>query len=202
MLTFTRAVISETWYADMKTFLFLLTKKKTSPQIDAHHYCSHLNDDLAQCVIYDSASPNARLIGIEYVISEKLFLQLPPEEQRLWHSHEFEVKGGLLTAPGIPQAVENQLMGELVRTFGKTFHTWQVDRHDFPFGVPQLMMAYTHENQVPQSWVQRRDAEERISIAHQRNERKHMKGPSSNGNADCWMHGKAVLMTSKDVDKV
>lgn len=42
-------------------------------QVHAHHFCSHVNEDFRQCIIYDSPEPTARLIGIEYIISEKLF---------------------------------------------------------------------------------------------------------------------------------
>lgn len=30
-------------------------------------------------------------IGIEYIVSEKLFESLSPDEQKLWHSHDYEV---------------------------------------------------------------------------------------------------------------
>lgn len=53
-------------------------------QIVAHHYCHHLNEDVHQCVIYDSNAPNARLIGVEYIISERLFKLLPEEERKYW----------------------------------------------------------------------------------------------------------------------
>jgi hypothetical protein len=34
-------------------------------------------------------------------------------------------------------------------TYGKTFHTWQVDRGDvLPLGPPQLMMSATADGQV------------------------------------------------------
>jgi hypothetical protein len=52
---------------------------------------SHLNEDVRQCVIYDSPDKNGRLIGVEYIISAKLFEQLPPEEKKYWHSHVYEV---------------------------------------------------------------------------------------------------------------
>lgn len=61
-------------------------------QVEAHHYCSHLNEEVRQCVIYDSAEPGARLIGIEYIISRRLFDSLPAEEKKFWHSHTFEVR--------------------------------------------------------------------------------------------------------------
>lgn len=32
-------------------------------QVRAHHYCSHVNEEMRQCLIYDSGERNARLIG-------------------------------------------------------------------------------------------------------------------------------------------
>jgi hypothetical protein len=60
-------------------------------QVEAHHYCSHLNEEVRQCILYDSDSPNARLIGVEYIISRRLFEALPEEEKKYWHSHVYEV---------------------------------------------------------------------------------------------------------------
>lgn len=42
-------------------------------QVHAHHLCTRVNEDFRQCIIYDSPKADARLIGIEYIISEKLF---------------------------------------------------------------------------------------------------------------------------------
>lgn len=115
-------------------------------QIIAHHYCSHLNEEVRQCVIYDSHDKKARLIGVEYIISAKLFSQLPAEEKKYWHSHIYEVKSGLLVAPGVPESAEHKEMGKLIGTYGKTWHFWQVDRGDpLPYGPPTLMMALTQD---------------------------------------------------------
>jgi hypothetical protein len=76
-----------------------------SQQVEAHHYCMHYNQDMRQCAIFDSpeadarvigVEADARVIGVEYIISEKLFDTLSDEEKKLWHSHEYEVKGGIL----------------------------------------------------------------------------------------------------------
>jgi hypothetical protein len=61
-------------------------------------------------VIYDSNAPNARLIGVEYIISERLFKLLPEEERKYWHSHSYEVKSGMLVAPGVPDIAEKREM--------------------------------------------------------------------------------------------
>jgi hypothetical protein len=65
--------------------------------LELHHYATVVNDDFQQCAVYDSEKPDARLIGIEYVVSEKLFDTLPPEEQKLWHSHYFDTMSGTLS---------------------------------------------------------------------------------------------------------
>lgn len=36
-----------------------------SRQIIVEHYCSHWSDEVLQCVLYDSNTPGARLIGVE-----------------------------------------------------------------------------------------------------------------------------------------
>lgn len=38
-------------------------------------------------LLADSDQSGARLIGVEYIISERLFKDLPPEEKKFWHSH-------------------------------------------------------------------------------------------------------------------
>lgn len=45
-----------------------------------------------QCLIYDAPTNPARLIGVEYMITRKLYEGLDAEERKLWHSHEYEVK--------------------------------------------------------------------------------------------------------------
>jgi len=59
---------------------------------------------MRQCAIFDSLEANARLIGVKYIISEKLF----DEEKKLWHSHDYEIKGGILLMPGVPKAIERK----------------------------------------------------------------------------------------------
>ncbi|CEJ58696.1 Putative DUF1264 domain protein [Penicillium brasilianum] len=124
--------------------------------VEANHYCTHLTEDVRQCLIYDSPKPNARLLGVEYMVSPRIFKTLPPEERKLWHTHEFEVKSGLLIMPtpkGMPTAVweaaETAEMEDIAPIYGKTYHMWQVDRGDaVPMGPPQLMGSFTSPESV------------------------------------------------------
>lgn len=42
-------------------------------QMEAHHYCSIVNEDVTQCVIYDGNARDAKIMGVEYIVSAKLF---------------------------------------------------------------------------------------------------------------------------------
>lgn len=79
-------------------------------QMEAHHYCRQVNGEFFQCVIFDGNTRDANLIGIEYIISERLFDELAPEEQARWHPHNFEVFSGELVAPGLPDAAETAML--------------------------------------------------------------------------------------------
>src|SRR3954469_23320531 len=83
-------------------------------QMEAHHFCSVLNEDVNQCVIFDGNKRDAKIMGVEYIISRKLFDTLQPDEKKLWHSHVHEVKSGLLIAPGIPKKAEHEFMEKMV----------------------------------------------------------------------------------------
>src|SRR5690606_15372079 len=123
-------------------------------QVEAHDYCSRLNEEFYQCIIYDGNGPDAKLIGIEYIISERLFNELPEDEKQLWHSHDYEVKSGALVMLGIPGGVEKEAMEKLITTYGKTFHTWQVDRRDeLTHGITQLRMPFTRDRQANQQII-------------------------------------------------
>ncbi|SPO21874.1 uncharacterized protein UTRI_01862_B [Ustilago trichophora] len=70
--------------------------------VPAVHYCScSASGDHFQCLIYDSDDPDAKLIGIEYMITEDKFLELPEDEKKCWHSHVHEVMSGSLVLVGL-----------------------------------------------------------------------------------------------------
>lgn len=95
------------------------------------------------------------------MVPKHVYETLDAEEQKLWyqtrlpyistaarlithnrHSHEFEVKSGMLVLPK-PAAMsseqwekaEVEAMNEVVGLYGKTWHFWQVDKGDeLPLG--------------------------------------------------------------------
>ncbi|EPF65653.1 OBAP family protein [Pseudomonas syringae] len=162
-------------------------------QMEAHHYCSILNEEVIQCVIYDGNMEDAKLMGVEYIISERLFATLPTAEKALWHSHVHEVKSGQLIAPGIPEPAEHALMQKLVHTYGKTWHTWHTDQDKaLPLGVPQLMMGFTADGQADPSMVKHRNERFGIDNAAKKKAREDIPTPAILPGADAWRQGKVI----------
>ncbi|KAG1331573.1 oil body-associated protein 1A-like [Cocos nucifera] len=169
-------------------------------QVEAHHFCSHQNEDMRQCLIYDGPGAEARLIGVEYIVAEGQFLALPDEEKPLWHSHEYEVKSGVLFMPGVPGAVERRDLEKLSKTYGKTIHFWQVDRGDaLPLGLPSLMMAFTRDGQLDDKLAQ--DVENRygVSFTKERDNRAYMSGPDHGIHPLANGNGKGLKMELREV---
>lgn len=168
---------------------------KMSAQMEAHHYCSILNEDVIQCVIYDGNSKQAKLMGVEYIVSAAVFETLPEYEKPMWHSHVHEVKSGQLVAPGIPQIAEHALMEKLVTTYGKTWHTWHTDAQKaLPVGVPQLMMGFTADGQADPAMVASRDSRFGISSTDKRSDRASIPAPPIAAGADGWQHGRTIQL--------
>lgn len=171
-------------------------------QLITYHFCSCIDENRRQCLLYDSSEPKAKLIGVEYIISEKLFSELPEEEKKFWHSHKFEVESGLLvmnTKSMVPEAAaamaEKPALEILVNTYGKTWQLWPVDDQGccssvVPTGVPKLLMSYTDETQINEDLLQKRDNALGISTQKKREERTEIKGNKILDGADQWVQGK------------
>jgi len=106
----------------MEVYLIGFHPMKEDPghQMEAHHFCTQVNEDFAQCVLFDGNSEDAKLTGIEYIISERLFETLPEEEKQYWHPHNYEILSGQLVAPGLPDVAEIELLDSKMNSYGKT----------------------------------------------------------------------------------
>ncbi|WP_436892661.1 OBAP family protein [Siccibacter turicensis] len=164
-------------------------------QMEAHHYVTILNEDVMQAVIYDGNTKDAKLMGVEYIISERLFKTLPPEEKKLWHSHQHEVKSGSLVAPGLPQAADHALMEKVVNTYGKTWHTWHTDRDKtLPLGIPALMMGFTADGQLDPALVAERDRRLGVDTKAIRAARSDIVARPVVKGADAWQQGDVIQL--------
>lgn len=166
-------------------------------QVEAHHYCSKINEEFTQCIIYDGNEKKALMIGVEYIVSERLFKSLPEEEKKLWHSHQYEVKSGQLIAPGLPSLAEHELMEDIVNTYGKTWHLWHVhEDKNLPVGSPKLMMGFTADGQIDPHLLQQRDKKFDVSSKENRKKRKDIKANAVLPGANAWEKGEIKQLPS------
>ncbi|HZX27553.1 MAG TPA: OBAP family protein [Telluria sp.] len=148
-------------------------KEQPEVQVEAHHYCHQMNEDFAQCMLFDGNTGDANLTGIEYIVSARLYATLPPEERRYWHPHNGEILSGHLVAPGIPAAAEKALMKQKLNSYGKTWHTWHTGAEGtpLPLGPPQLAWSFNRDGEARPGLVQDRDQRLGVSAAEARQRR-------------------------------
>jgi hypothetical protein len=146
-----------------------IAKKDPSFQIVTQHYCTahtaegHKSEQLIQCLLFDSRGKNARLLGVEYIISNERYVALPDTEKKFWHPHSYEVLGGGLIAPGMDAEAERNFMKGVLTTWGKAWHTWPDPTTDVPIGEPLLIWSLTGDGHVNEQVVSRRDREFGVS---------------------------------------
>jgi len=142
---------------------FHLAKKDAKFVLEAHHYCAAVNDEVHQCVIFDKVGDGARILGVEYIISDRIYRTLPAAERKYYHPHAYEIISGQLLAPGLAPEAEDKLMAGLLTTWGKTWHTWPDPKTALPMGEPLLMWAATRDGHIPPELLAARDREMKIS---------------------------------------
>jgi hypothetical protein len=146
-------------------------------QMEAHHYCRQVNEEFAQCALFDGNGRNANLNGIEYIISARLFAQLPEEEKKYWHPHNYEILSGQLVAPNIPIRVEREVMEAKINSYGKTWHVWMTGTYGrapdaLPLGEPVLAWSFNRDGEASPGLVEQRDARLQVDTGVRRSARR------------------------------
>ena len=145
-------------------------------QMEAHHYCHQMNQDFAQCVLFDSNTKAANINGVEYIISEKIFESLPEAEKKYWHPHNGEILSGQLVAPGIPKVAEKSLMKSKMNSYGKTWHFWNTGHEGsapdkLPLGEPTLAWSFNRDGEAMPGLVEKRDKKMDLNTTQTRKNR-------------------------------
>jgi hypothetical protein len=145
-------------------------------QVEAHHFCRQVNEDLMQCALFDGNTAAASLTGIEYIISGRLFATLPAEEQRYWHPHNGEILSGQLVAPGLPDVAEKAMLRTKMNSYGKTWHTWDTSHGaapggSLPLGEPALAWSFSRLSEIRPDLQEARDRRMGIDTEAKRQER-------------------------------
>lgn len=148
-----------------------VAKKDPKIQIVTQHYCGMIGEEMHQCLLFDAMGHKARLLGVEYIISDRLFRNLPDEEKKYWHPHTYEVLAGGLIAPEMTADDEMKFMKGLLTTWGKTWHTWPNPKTPVPMGEPLLMWSLTADGQQDPKVVAERDKAFGVETAKVREKR-------------------------------
>ncbi|HET9864558.1 MAG TPA: OBAP family protein [Steroidobacteraceae bacterium] len=166
--------------AQLDAYLVGLHPMKDHPdmQVEAHHYCRQVNADFAQCALFDGNTADANLNGIEYIISARLYAQLPEGEKRYWHPHNYEILSGQLVGPGLPDAAEKAFLATKMNSYGKTWHVWNTghfgknDADRLPVGDPELAWSFTRDGEALPGLVQRMEQRVGVDVGKKRKERR------------------------------
>ncbi|HEY0335241.1 MAG TPA: OBAP family protein [Stenotrophomonas sp.] len=151
-------------------------KEQPGHQMEAHHFCRQVNEDFAQCALFDGNTADANLNGIEYIISERLFEQLPAQERGFWHPHNAEILSGQLVAPHLPKVADHALVRTKMNSYGKTWHTWQSrpgsqPADALPIGPAMLAWSFNRDGEADPALVATRDRVMDISTPALRQDR-------------------------------
>jgi len=160
-------------------------------QMILHKYGTHLNEDFSQFLIYDLDDSKGRLIGVEYVVTERLFKTFSQDEKKLWHSLYYEVKSGILLSPR--NANENACMNKLLDCYAKTLIFWEPYKESLPLGGPHLWMSFTSDSQVNLDLLHERDRMLQINSEEKRKERMHLPVPILDPKCDTWFKEGEVI---------
>lgn len=157
---------------------FHLMKENPDHQSEAHHYCRQVNEEFMQCALFDSDGDDGNLIGIEYIISERLFEGLANEEKKFWHPHNYEILSGQLVAPGIPAVAEKEMMSRKMNSYGKTWHLWDTGSFGkkggdaVPLGEPMLMWSFNADGEADPDMIAARDKRMNLDSKEVREQRR------------------------------
>lgn len=143
-----------------------MAKADAKRQFVTQHYCAgHPRGDAGavfQCVLFDGTGADAKLVGVEYIISDEAYRKLPDAEKAFWHAHTYEVLGGGLIAPNMPADDEKKFMSAILTTWGKAWHTWPDTTTNVPVGEPLLIWSLMADGQADPKVVAQRDKDFKV----------------------------------------
>jgi hypothetical protein len=96
------------------------------PTLRVWHFCKPNDKIMMICQLYDSNSPNATLIGVEYMITADAYKNLPDREKPNWHYHkeEFAPNRADPKLPLVSDQQQNATLKKLAESIGKVIITW------------------------------------------------------------------------------
>lgn len=119
-----------------------------------HHYCKVISEaPIIQCLMFNSTDPNARLLGIEYIVAKSQTRTSVPlgAWNKYWHDHAIEIAAGVVGLPDMNKE-DAAATAELVSTTdGIVFITWPASQK-FPTSEVKMAQAISHEIMTPEEY--------------------------------------------------
>lgn len=128
------------------------------PTLRVYHFCKPNDKIMMLCQLYDSCSPNATLIGVEYMIDSKTYQVLPDREKPNWHYHkeEFSPDRANPKFPLLNDQQQKEWLLKLSESYGRVILNWnpmdtlpifppEVQQVQHPFMVNQTVNNSTEK---------------------------------------------------------
>lgn len=128
------------------------------PTLRVYHFCKPNDKIMMVCQLYDSTSPNATLIGVEYMIDSKTYQAIPDREKPNWHYHkeEFSPDRANPKFPLLNEQQQKEWLAKLSESYGKVILNWnpvdtlpvfppQIQQVQHPFMVNQSVTNQTEK---------------------------------------------------------
>ena len=106
------------------------------PNERIHHWCKQISKDFIECQLYTSDAPDAELVGIETIVSPRVYGTFSTEEKQLWHWHKYEVPRVNASLPDLSKDDAAKVVAKLLPTYGKIYILWDPMTDPNPIGQP------------------------------------------------------------------
>jgi hypothetical protein len=108
------------------------------PDMLAHHFCKQVVGGLIECQLYDSAAPDARLVGVETIVNAATYATFSTAEKAQWHYHRVEIP--LVSAAVLDMSPDEaaKVVNSIVDTYGKIYLLWDPSVQTSPTGRPSV----------------------------------------------------------------
>lgn len=95
--------------------------------VPIHHFCKQTTPNVIMCLAFTSDEPNAKLVGVEPIITTAQWKTLSAGERRKWHYHRPEIEGGFVKLIGVPAEQAAKIAEFAKETYGQMIYFWRAD---------------------------------------------------------------------------
>lgn len=106
----------------------------------AHHYCKGVAGGMTQCLLFESDSADARLVGGEAIVGPDAYRAFPDAEKKMWHYHRTEVPKVSATFPDLSEEEGKKTLDGMLETYGKIYLLWDPGNAEGPTGNPSVTL--------------------------------------------------------------